>query len=118
MAAPTLKQLWKRAPTAPSAGGGGGDGGAVPPLVDGVDANAAKEPSQLVVVEGDSLRKPAPAAADASCTAMVVDDTVRERSRDEAEREREGGERGRSMEDPATVFRKSIPSKTRLQTHP
>jgi hypothetical protein len=97
MAAPTLKQLWKRAPTAPSAQGG--EGQVPPPLA--VDADAAvmmatKEPSQLIV-EGDSgnPQKPpavdaaaaAAATADASVTVMVVDDdAVRERKE---ERERE-----------------------------
>ena len=92
MAAPTLKQLWKRAPTAPSAAQGGGE--AAPSLVAGADADAmmaTKEPSQLVV-RGDSgspQKPPAAATADASVTVMVVDDdAVRERKRGRENRER------------------------------
>ena len=112
MAAPTLKQLWKRAPTAPSAQGG--EGQVPPPLA--VDADAAvmmatKEPSQLIV-EGDSgnPQKPpavdaaaaAAATADASVTVMVVDDdAVRERKE----------ERERGTERDSVVFRKkTIPN--------
>lgn len=87
MATPTLKQLWKRAPTSGGgqAGGGGGEGGggqgAAAPITIDVDASTAmatKEPSQKKPLElDDSLPKPA-TASDASVTVVVVDDKVRE----------------------------------------
>lgn len=83
MAAPTLKQLWKRAPTAPSAEGGVVQGGDVPLVVDvDADAMAAKEPSQkqqLVDVDDDSgnHQKKAPSSADAAVMVVTVDDKVR-----------------------------------------
>ena len=110
MAAPTLKQLWKRAPTAPSAEGGTAEGGGdAPVVVDDADA-MAKEPSQKQqqLDDSGSLQKKPPAAADASITVVTVDEKVREsvNARVERRRREESSKRRRIWCD---RFSKSIP---------